>query len=75
LGSANIENGLFIRPESIKISKDGEEAIVLEKTFKGSYMDYIIEYKNKRYRMIRLNNEEEFQIGDKICIEMEKREI
>ncbi|MGN9166350.1 ABC transporter ATP-binding protein [Tissierellaceae bacterium HCP3S3_D8] len=75
LGSANIENGLFIRPESIKISKDGEEAIVVKKKFKGSYMEYIIEYKNKKYRMIKLNNEEEFQIGDRIFIEMEKRKI
>ncbi len=75
LGAANIENGSYIRPESINISKDGEEAIVVEKIFKGSYMEYIIEYKSKKYTMIRLNNEEEFKIGDKIYIEMEKREI
>ena len=75
IGSANIDSGFFVRPESIRISKSGEEAIVVKKTFKGSFMEYEIEYKAKRYKMIRLNNEEEFQINDKIYIEIEKREI
>ncbi len=75
LGSANMGNGLFVRPESIKISKDGEEAIVVKKKFKGSYMEYVIEYKDKEYRMTRLNNEEEFHIGDKVYIEMKERKI
>lgn len=75
IGSANIDNGFFIRPESIIISKNGEEAIVRKKIFKGSFMEYIIEYKGKTYKMIRLNNEEEFQINDKIYIEVKKREV
>lgn len=75
IGVANIDDGFFVRPESIKISKNGEEAIVIGKTFKGSYMEYVIEYKNKKYKMIMLNNEEELQIGNKIYIEMEMKEI
>lgn len=75
IGSANIDNGFFVRPEAIRISPNGEEAIVIGKTFKGSYIEYIIEFKNNKYKMLRLNNEEEFQIGNKIYIEMEKREI
>lgn len=75
IGSANMVNNFFVRPESVKISATGEEAIVISKTFKGSFIEYIIEYKNNKYKMIRLNNEEEFQIGKKIYIEMEKREI
>ena len=75
IGSANMDNGYFVRPEAIKISEDGEEARVVGKTFKGSFIEYIIEYKNNRYKMIRLNNEEEYQINDKIYIEMEMREI
>ena len=75
IGSANIDNGYFIRPEAIRISENGEEATVMGKTFKGSFIEYIIEYKGNRYKMIRLNNEEEFQINDKIYIEMEMREI
>lgn len=75
IGSANVDNGYFVRPEAIKISEDGEEARVVGKTFKGSFIEYIIEYKNNRYKMIRLNNEEEYEINDKIYIEMEMREI
>lgn len=75
IGAANIDNGFYVRPEAIKISPDGEEAVVIGKTFKGSFIEYIIEYKNNKYKMLRLNNEEEFKIGSKIYIEMEMREI
>lgn len=75
IGAVNIDNGLFVRPEAIKISENGEEAIIVGKTFKGSFIEYIIESNNNKYKMLRLNNEEEFQIGVKIYIEMEKREI
>lgn len=75
IGSANIDNGYFIRPEAIRISANGEEATVVGKTFKGFFIEYIIEYKDNRYKMIRLNNEEEYQINEKIYIEMEMREI
>lgn len=75
IGGVNIDNGFFVRPEAIKISEDGEEAIVTGRTFKGSFIEYTIEYKNNKYKMVRLNNEEEFQIGNKIYIEMEKRKI
>lgn len=75
IGSANVNNGLFIRPEAISITQNGEEAIVVGKTFKGSFIEYIIKHKNNRYKMVRLNNEEEFQVNDKIYIEMEMREI
>lgn len=75
IGSANIDSGYFIRPESIKISENGEEAIVVEKSFKGSFVEYIIEYKDSKYKMFRLSNEEELQVGSKIYIEMEMREI
>jgi len=75
IGSANIDNGFYVRPEAIKISPDGEEAVIIGKTFKGSFIEYIIEYKNSKYKMLRLNNEEEFKIGSKIYIEMEMREI
>ena len=75
IGAVNIDNGLFVRPEAIKISENGEEAIIVGKTFKGSFIEYIIESNKNKYKMLRLNNEEEFQIGEKIYIEMEKREI
>lgn len=75
IGSANMANGFYVRPEAIKISPSGEEATVIGKTFKGSYIEYIIEYKSNKYKMLRLNNEEELQIGEKIFIEMEMREI
>lgn len=75
IGTANIDDGFFIRPETIKIGRNGEEAIIMDKTFKGVLIEYIIEYKNKRYKMTRLNNEEELQIGNKIYIEMEMRKI
>lgn len=75
VGSVNIDNDYFVRPEAIRISENGEEAIVTGKTFKGSFIEYIIEYNNSKYKMLRLNNEEEFQIGNKIYIEMEKGKI
>lgn len=75
IGTANIDNGYFVRPEAIKISPEGEEAIVVGKIFKGAFIEYIIEYNSNRYKMVRLNNEEELQVGSKIYIEMEMREI
>ncbi|NLK43984.1 MAG: ABC transporter ATP-binding protein [Tissierellia bacterium] len=75
IGSANIDKGYFVRPEAIRLSENGEEARVVGKTFKGSFIEYIIEYNGNNYKMIRLNNEEEYQINDKIYIEMEMREI
>lgn len=75
IGSANIDKGYFVRPEAIRISPEGEEATVIDKTFKGAFIEYIVEYKNNKYKILRLNNEEEFEIGSKIKIEMEMREI
>lgn len=75
VGSTNIVHGQFIRPEAIKISPKGKEATVVGKTFKGFYVEYIIEYNNHRYKMYRLNNEEELEIGSKIKIEIEMREM
>lgn len=75
VGSVNIDNDYFVRPEAIRISENGEEAIVAGKTFKGSFIEYIIEYNNNKYKMLRLNNEEEFQMGNKIYIEMERGKI
>lgn len=75
IGSANIDNSQYIRPESIRVTDNGEEATVVGKTFKGFFIEYIIEYKNNKYKMIRLNNEKEFKINEKIYIEMEMREI
>lgn len=75
IGSANVDSGSFVRPEGIKISKDGQAAKVIGKTFKGSFIEYIIEDKVNKYKMVRLNNEEEYDIGNEIYIEMEKREI
>ena len=75
VGSVNIDKDYFVRPEAIRISENGEEAIVAGKTFKGSFIEYIIEYNNNKYKMLRLNNEEEFQMGNKIYIEMERGKI
>ncbi|MCK9443161.1 MAG: ABC transporter ATP-binding protein [Tissierellaceae bacterium] len=76
IGSSNIKDGYFVRPESIKVtSHGGKEARVMDKTFKGSFMEYIIKYQNSSYLMYRLNNEEELQIGSKIYIEMGKKKI
>ena len=75
IGSSNINKGKFIRPESIRICENGKEALVIGKTFKGSFMEYIIKFENIKYKMIRLNNEKELQIGDRVFIEMETKQI
>lgn len=75
MGMANMDGGLYTRPESIKLSKDGEEALVIGKTFKGFYIEYLIKHRDKKYKYIMLSHGREFEPGDKIFIEMEKREI
>ena len=75
IGSANVDRGYFVRPEAIRVSENGEEATIIDKTFKGAFIEYIIDYKGSKYKMLRLNNEEEFEIGSKIKIEMEMREL
>ena len=75
IGTANMESDYFVRPEGIRVVQGGEEAIIREKTFKGSFIEYIIEYEGKSYKMLRLNNEDELEINDKIEIEIEKRKL
>lgn len=43
--------------------QNGKEATVIGKTFKGALIEYIVEY-----RIIRLNNEEEFDRMNKIIL-------
>lgn len=76
IGSASYEDDKFIRPERISIVENyGEEARIVDKIFKGSTIEYIIQTEFNSYKMIRLNNEKELEVGNKINIIMEKRKI
>ncbi len=75
IGSANIDKGKYIRPERIVFTKEGREALVVGKTFKGFYIEYIIRYKEKDYKKVVLNGQEDYKIGDKVFIEMEMKKI
>lgn len=75
IGSANIFGDKYIRPENIEINKNGKEAIIEGKTFKGFYIEYEISFQGKSYKKIVLNSEKEYDIGDKILVEMEMKKI
>lgn len=75
IGTANVKENKYIRPEAIRIIKNGKDATIIGKTFKGFYIEYIVEYQKEKYKAISLNNEEEYQIGQKISIEMEMNNL
>lgn len=75
IGGANIEGDYYIRPEGIVLDPDGVEVRVVKATFKASIIEYILERDNRYYKMLRLNNEEEFLVGSKLLVKMEKRKI
>lgn len=75
IGTSNISNEYFVRPEDIIISDNGIDALIIDKNYKGALLEYIICVENKKYKMLRLNNEKELEIGSKIKVKMEKRKI
>lgn len=75
IGTSNISNEYFVRPEDIIISDNGIDALVIDKNYKGALLEYIICVENKKYKMLRLNNEKELEVGNKIKVKMEKRKI
>ncbi len=75
IGTSNISNEYFVRPEDIIISDNGIDALIIDKNYKGALLEYIICVENKKYKMLRLNNEKELEVGNKIKVKMEKRKI
>ena len=75
IGNANIFEESYVRPEAIIVAETGQEGLVRKKTFKGFFIEYEVEVEKRLYKMIRLNREAEYELGDKILIEMEERKI
>ncbi len=65
----------YLRPEDITIYKGGDEAEIIDLTFKGFYTEYRVKKKDEIYSLIRLNDETHFQIGERVGIKMEMKKL
>ncbi|WP_300411130.1 ABC transporter ATP-binding protein [Lagierella sp.] len=73
--SNKIDENHFNRPERIIEDENGVEVTVKSKIFKGAFIEYSLDYKDKDYKMVKLNDEKELQIGDRIRVKLPKNKI
>lgn len=74
VGQKNIIGNSFVRPEKVKISDYGEEFIIKDIIFMGSTIELFVENKNKKLKVLLLNDDFDKKIGDpiKLIYQMEQ---
>lgn len=74
----SVRNGdVYVRPEGVKPdSAEGKNTgIITGKLFKGSFVEYTIQVQDENYLMMRLSSEPEFEPGDRIFVDVERRKL
>lgn len=70
IGKSSSYKGRYLRPESIKL-KEGRQATITAKTFKGFYIEYTLDYQGEALSALALSSEKEYPIGQMVDLEME----
>lgn len=75
IGNKNIIKGKYVRPEKIRPDANGEEFVIKDITFNGETIELDIENDEHKLEMLILNDDVDYQIGDKIKVKYEMEDI
>ena len=75
IGNKNIIKGKYLRPEKIRPDANGEEFIIKDITFNGETIELDIENDKHKLEMLILNDDVNYQIGEKIKVKYEMEDI
>lgn len=75
IGNKNIIKGKYVRPEKIRPDETGEEFIIKDITFNGETIELDIENDENKLEMLILNDDVNYQIGDKIKVKYEMEDL
>lgn len=75
IGSKNIIKGKYVRPEKIRPDANGEEYVIKDITFNGETIELDIENDEHKLEMLILNDDVNYQIGEKIKVKYEMEDI
>lgn len=75
IGNKNIIKGKYVRPEKIRPDANGEEFVIKDITFNGETIELDIENDEHKLEMLILNDNVDYQIGDKIKVKYEMEDI
>ncbi len=75
IGESNLLPGGYVRPERIRISKQGKEALIAKIVFKGDQLDLLLETEDGLLRATELNRGQDYREGDRVYIDYEKKRL
>lgn len=75
IGNKNIIKGKYVRPEKIRPDANGEEFVIKDITFNGETIELDIENDEHKLEMLILNDDVNYQIGEKIKVKYEMEDI
>lgn len=75
IGNKNIIKGKYVRPEKIRPDANGEEFVIKDITFNGETIELDIENDEHKLEMLFLNDDVNYQIGEKIKVKYEMEDI
>lgn len=75
IGNKNIIKGKYVRPEKIRPDANGEEFVIKDITFNGETIELDIENDEHKLEMLILNDDVNYQIGEKIKVKYEMDDI
>lgn len=75
IGNKNIIKDKYVRPEKIRPDANGEEFVIKDITFNGETIELDIENDEHKLEMLILNDDVNYQIGDKIKVKYEMEDI
>lgn len=75
IGNKNIIKDKYVRPEKIRPDANGEEYVIKDITFNGETIELDIENDEHKLEMLILNDDVNYQIGEKIKVKYEMEDI
>lgn len=75
IGNKNIIKDKYVRPEKIRPDANGEEFVIKDITFNGETIELDIENDEHKLEMLILNDDVNYQIGEKIKVKYEMEDI
>ena len=75
IGNKNIIKGKYLRPEKIRPDANGEEFVINDITFNGETIELDIKNDEHKLEMLILNDDVNYQIGEKIKVKYEMEDI
>ena len=75
IGQKNFIGDSYVRPEKIELANDGEEFQIKDLTFFGPTIELKIENQDKKLKMLVLNQDFSYKVGDKIKVKYKEEQI